>query len=99
MPITRLLLDNNVSRHLVRPLRPHEAIHAATLGWAALSNGDLIRAAQAEGFSVIITCDQNIQHQQSLKGRPLAFVVLTTTHWPTILDNIAALLAAVEAAK
>lgn len=98
MPITRLLLDNNVSRHLVRLLRPHEAIHAATLGWAALSNGDLIRAAQAEGFSVIITCDQNIQHQQSLKGRPLAFVVLTTTHWPTILDNIAALLAAVEAA-
>jgi hypothetical protein len=54
MPITRLLLDNNVSRHLVRLLRPHEAIHAATLGWAALSNGDLIRAAQAEGFSVII---------------------------------------------
>ena len=88
MPFIRILLDNNVSRHLARFLHPHEAIHATDLGWAELSNGDLLRAAQAEGFAVIITCDQNIQHQQNLSEQPLAFIVLTTTHWPTIRANV-----------
>lgn len=97
MPTIRILLDNNVSQHLARLLSPHEAIHAADLGWAALSNGELIRAAQEAGFAALITCDQNIQHQQNLSGKPLAFIVLTTTHWLTIRDNVAELLAAIEA--
>ena len=96
MPTIRILLDNNVSQHLARLLSPHEAIHAAFLGWAALGNGELIRAAQESCFTALITCDQNMQHQQNLAGQRLAFIVLTTTHWPTIRDNVAELLAAVD---
>jgi hypothetical protein len=96
MPNIRILLDNNVPIHIIPLLRPHEVVHAATMGWAAISNGDLIRAAQRAGFAAIITCDQNIQHQQRLEGQPLAFFVLTTTHWPTIRDNLSLLTDAID---
>jgi hypothetical protein len=44
----RILLDNNVPIHLIPLLRPHEGVHASTVGWAALSNGDLIRATRGQ---------------------------------------------------
>jgi predicted nuclease of predicted toxin-antitoxin system len=96
MPNIRILLDNNVPVHLIPLLRPHEAVHAATMGWAAIGNGDLIRAAQQAGFAAMMTCDQNIQHQQRLAGQPLAFLVLTTTHWPTIRDNLSLITDAID---
>jgi hypothetical protein len=78
MPNIRILLDNNVPILLVALLRPHEVVHAATLGWAAISNGELIRAAQQAGFAALTTRDQNIGYQQRLEGQRLAFLVLTT---------------------
>jgi hypothetical protein len=57
------------------------------LGWGTLSNGELPRAAEREGFEVLVTCDQNIEHQNRLYGQRLALVVLSTTHWPTIHAN------------
>jgi hypothetical protein len=44
----------------------------------------------------MITCDRNFQHQQNLTSESLAFIVLTTTHWPTIRDNMALIAAAVD---
>ena len=98
MPGIRILLDNNVPAPLGRLLAPHEAIHASALKWHTLSNGDLIRAALADGFSVMVTCDRNIEHQQNLSGHPLAFVVMTTTHWPTVRSYAPRILAAIESA-
>ncbi len=97
MPAIRMLLDNSVPFGLIPLLRPHEAFHAYTLGWAALSNGELIRAAEASGFTVLITSDRNIRYQQNLTRRRCAIVELSTTHWPTIRDNVAELLAAITA--
>lgn len=96
MPNIRILLDNNVPVRIVPLLRPHEVVHATTLGWAAISNGDLIKAARQAGYGAIVTCDQNIRHQQRLAGQPLAFFVLTTTHWPTIRDNLSLLTTAID---
>ena len=98
MPINRILLDHNVSSRLIRHLRPHEAVHASHIGLAAVSNGDLIRAANQAGFTLMLTCDQNIQYQQNLAGRPLAFVVLSTTRLDSILDHLDQVLAAIDAA-
>ena len=84
----RILLDNNVPIHVILLLRPHEATHASTIGWAALINGDLIRAARDGGYTAIVTCDRNIRYQQNLTAETLAFIVLTTTHWPTLRDNM-----------
>ncbi len=97
MPTIRILLDNNrPGSYLVPMLRPHEVVHASTMGWAAISNGDLIHAARQAGFAAMITCDQNIQHQQRLAGQPLAFFVLTTTHWPTIRENLSLIIDAID---
>ena len=41
-----------------------------------LENGELIRKAEEDGYSVIVTTDKNMRYQQNLKGRTLAIVVL-----------------------
>ena len=46
------------------------------MGWEALKNGKLLEQAQADGFEVLITVDQNIRYQQNLIGRSIAVCVL-----------------------
>lgn len=99
MPRIRILLDQNAPLGLSRLLTGHDVVTAARQGWSTIQNGDLIRAAEEAGFAVLITCDRNIRHQQNLAGRQLALVELTTNQWATIRDNIADLLAVIEAAS
>ena len=47
-----------------------------------LENGALLKAAELAAFDVLLTCDQNIGHQQNLRGRRLALVVLGSNIWP-----------------
>lgn len=83
----RVLLDNNVNRRLSRLIKGHEVIHAREMGWAELRNGDLIAAAEADGFDVMITADKQMRHQQNLSGRKLSIVVLNSLFmtWPQIV--------------
>ncbi len=55
--------------------------------WDQLSNGQLLYAAQAAGFDLLLTADKNLAYQQNLKGRALAIVVLSTNDWSTIEAN------------
>ena len=72
----RLLLDECVDER-VRLLFPgHECQTARFANLAGLKNGDLLEAAQAAGFEVLITVDQNIPDQQNLAGRKIALVIL-----------------------
>jgi hypothetical protein len=59
-------------------------ITAYERGWAQLSNGELLKAAEADGFDVFITTDSNLKYQQNLSSRRIAIVVLNTTSWPRI---------------
>ncbi len=63
-----------------------------------LENGELLIAAEASKFDVIVTSDQNIRHQQNLRGRKLALVVLGSNIWPVVRDYAAAITAKVDAA-
>jgi hypothetical protein len=36
---------------------------AFELGWATVSNGDLIRLAEQEGYELLITTDPNLRDQ------------------------------------
>jgi hypothetical protein len=56
------------------------------MSWTQLSNGPLLRAAEAE-FDALMTTDQNILHQQNLSGNRLAILILPTTNWPKIRLN------------
>ena len=42
-------------------LRPHEVRTVAQQGWDRPKNGDLLVAAEAAGFDVLLTIDKNIR--------------------------------------
>jgi predicted nuclease of predicted toxin-antitoxin system len=84
----KILIDQNVSARLARLLTGHEAIHASAKGWAELTNGDLLTAAEADGFEVFLTADKNIRYQQNLTGRRIALVVLGTNQLDVLFVNV-----------
>jgi hypothetical protein len=94
----RILLDEGVPIGIRTLVTGFHVEAVPELGWAGLTNGDLIMAAEEAGFDVMITCDQNIRYQQNLAGRRLALVVLTTNHWDTIRANSGGILPVVEQA-
>ena len=61
-------------------------------------NGELIAAAEAAGFEVLLTTDKNIRYQQNLTGRKIAFVVLGNQQWPTLRRYLDRVVTAVNAA-
>ena len=84
------------------PLRTHFTSHhvstAYELGWATLKNGELLAAAESNGFEVFVTTDASLAYQQNLSNRKIAIVVLSTTSWPRIQKNITAIIQAVDIA-
>ena len=80
----RILFDQGTPVPLRRFLTGHHVATAYERGWSAVTNGDLIRLAEQEGFELLITTDTNLRYQQNLQGRSLTILVLTTTSWPRI---------------
>ena len=71
----RVLLDECLPRRLSRELPGHEVLTVSEAGWAAVSNGTLLRRA-AESFDVFVTVDRNLTFQQNLSDLRIAVVVL-----------------------
>jgi hypothetical protein len=93
-----ILFDNGTPAPLRYALKGHVVIEAIERGWDRLSNGDLIAAAEAAGFELLLTTDRNMRYQQNLKGRTLAFVVIGNQQWPTLRRYVERVAAAVNAA-
>jgi hypothetical protein len=68
------------------------------MGWSELRNGDLLRAAEEQGFEVLVTADQNLAYQQNLKGRRLSLVVLPSGRWPKVKERLGEVVHAVDEA-
>jgi hypothetical protein len=79
----RVLFDQGVPAPLREYLRGHEVTTAFELGWATLSNGELLSLAESR-FDVFVTTDRNLRNQQNLTGRRIAVLVLPTTSWPRL---------------
>ena len=79
-------------------LAAHIVETAYELGWAELENGELLSAAEAEGFEVFVTTDRNLRYQQDLSVRKIAIVVLNTPSWPRVREVARSVSAAVDAA-
>ncbi len=92
----RLLFDRNVPVPLRRPMPGHDTAFARERGWSELTNGDLLAAAEAAGFDMLLTADRNLRYQQNLSGRRIGLVVLSTNHWTSIRVNAPRILAAFE---
>jgi len=80
----RILFDQGTPVPLRESLRHHEVSTAYELGWSKLKNGELLDAAEREGFEVFVTTDAALRYQQNLSGRHIAIVCLLSTSWPRI---------------
>ena len=92
----RILLDHNVPAPLRHALQDHEVETAYEKGWAELTNGELLSAAESTGFDLLITTDKEIRHQQNLSGRKLSLLVLGANDWTRIRSVQALVVAAVS---
>ena len=72
---------------------------AYELGWATLKNGELLAAAESNGFEVFVTTDTNLAYQQNLSKRKIAIVVLSTTSWPRIQKSVSEIVSEFDAAR
>jgi hypothetical protein len=63
-----------------------------------MANGELIAAAEAAGFEVLLTTDKNLRYQQNIKNQKIAFVVIGNQQWPVLRRYVDRVIAAVDAA-
>ena len=95
-----ILFDHGTPKGLARALSGHTVHTAQAKGWDALSNGELLSAAEKEGFELLLTTDRHIRHQQNLRQRRIALVVLTgTTRWSRVRQHVNRIAAAIASAK
>ena len=95
----RILFDQGTPVPLRRSLAAHEVATAWQRGWAQLSNGDLLAAAEADSFDLLVTTDQNLRYQQTLADRRIAILVLTVANWPTLEPHASRIAAMVDATQ
>jgi len=91
----RILFDQGTPVPLRDALIGHEVITAYEAGWATLRNGELLLAAEQACCEVLLTTDTNLRYQQNLASRKIAIVVLRTTRWPRIRQQLPRVLDAI----
>ncbi len=72
----RILLDECVPRPLKRELVDYEIRTVVEMGWSGKKNGELLQLMAQEGFTILLTTDQNLRYQQNLQQAGVAVVVL-----------------------
>lgn len=72
----KILLDECVDQRLRLLFAGRDCQSAAYAKLAGLKNGDLLAAAEAADFEVLITADQGIPYQQNLDGRRISILIL-----------------------
>jgi hypothetical protein len=76
----KILFDQGTPVPLRHSFVGHIVSTAFEQGWSTLTNGELLDHAE-KGFDVLITTDQNLEHQQNLANRQISILVLPTTSW------------------
>jgi hypothetical protein len=90
--------DQGTPRGIAASLQGHSVKEAKAQGWDLLKNGELLNAAEAAGFELLLTTDKNIRYQQNLTNRKIAIVVLGKGRWRLIKPVVDRVAAAVNAA-
>jgi hypothetical protein len=94
----RILFDQATPVPLRAYLDRHEVRTASQQGWDTLKNGELLTAAEAAGFDVLLTTDKNLRYQQNLAGRKIAVVILGRQQWPQLRPHVQRVVDAINAA-
>ena len=61
----KVLFDQGTPVPLRTHFTSHHVLTAYELGWATLKNGELLAAAESNGFEVFVTTDANLAYQQA----------------------------------
>jgi hypothetical protein len=93
-----VLFDHGTPAPLQSFLKEHTVREAKAQGWDTLKNGDLLTAAEAAGFGVLVTTDKNMRYQQNLTRRQIAIVALGNAQWPVLRQHVERVVDAVNAA-
>jgi len=72
----RILLDECAPRPLKHEFADYEIRTVVEMGWSGKKNGELLRLMSQEGFTILLTTDQNLRYQQNLQQAGVAVVVL-----------------------
>src|SRR5437899_7557401 len=95
----RILFDQGTPVAIGDALQNHSVRTANAQGWSTLTNGELLRVAEEAGFEVLLTTDTSLPHQQNIRGRRLAVVILTKNRWALIKPRMREIVAAVNSAQ
>ena len=92
----KILLDHCAPKRLKNEILKngeHIVQTAYERGWERLKNGELLNAAEAEKFDLLLTVDQNLRYQQNLTGRTIrvAIFVAEDNRFTTLAPFIPAL--------
>ncbi|MEG3940825.1 MULTISPECIES: hypothetical protein [unclassified Microcoleus] len=75
----RILLDERAPRPLKREFADYEIPTVVEMGWSGKKNGELLRLMSQEGFTILLTTDQNLRYQQNLQQAGVAVIVLVAS--------------------
>ena len=85
----RIILDESAPQKLRLLIDArHTVVSTWFQGWSGLKNGALLSAAEAGGFELFITADQELRYQQNLAVRKIALLVVSTNNWSMVKENI-----------
>ena len=93
----RILFDHGTPSGIAAALTGHAVTEARELGWDRISNGELLKAAEAAGFDLLLTTDKRIRYQQNLSSRRIAILVLGNSQWRVVRSHLGKIAQAVKA--
>jgi hypothetical protein len=65
-----------IDERLRNAITGHDCQTVRYAGFAGFKNGELLGAAEAAWFQLLVTVDRGLEYEQSLRGRKLAIVIL-----------------------
>ncbi|NJK34232.1 MAG: hypothetical protein HC919_04370 [Oscillatoriales cyanobacterium SM2_2_1] len=72
-------LEECAPRPLKHELADYEIRTVVEMGWSGKENGELLRLMNQEGFTILLTTDQNLRYQQNLQQARVAVVILVAS--------------------
>ena len=74
----RILVDECLDERLRNSFPEHDCQTARYAGFSGLKNGELLKAAEAAKFEILLTADQGFEYEQNLRDRKIALIIFRT---------------------
>ena len=72
----KILLDECLPFGLRHCFTQHEVHTVQWAGFKGKKNGELLKAAEEDGYGVFVTIDQGVPHQQNVAARQISVIIL-----------------------